>query len=139
MRYPLTFDPHPQPADLDVLDEGISTFAMQQRELPPIESFGYFIRDEQNQLVGGCKGNYLYGCLYVDQLWVSESLRGQGYGTKLMQAALEYAKNKGCTFATVNTMDWEALPFYQQLGFEIEYVCKGFMKEAVCYFLRKNF
>ena len=37
-------------------------------------------------------------------------------------------ENRGCTFATVNTMDWEALPFYQKLGYEVECIRDGFEK-----------
>ena len=49
----------------------------------------------------------------------------------------KFGKEKGCTFATVNTMDWEALGFYKRQGFTIEFERHGFKKESVFYFLRK--
>ena len=76
--------------------------------------------------MGGCNGMIYYGCLYVDQLWVDESLRGQGYGTQLMQVAETLGKTRGCLFATVNTMDWEGLEFYKKLGYQIEFTRRGF-------------
>lgn len=138
MPYQLSYDADPKQADLDILSQGIKTNAAQKRDLPPIENFAYFLRDEQNNIIGGCNGAIFYGCVFVDQLWLSEHLRGQGYGTKLMQAALTYGKEKGCTFATVNTMDFEALGFYQKLGFEVELARKGFMQNSIFYFLRKE-
>jgi hypothetical protein len=32
-----------------------------------------------------------------------------------------FGKRKGMSIATVNTMDWEALGFYQKLGYQIEH------------------
>jgi len=137
--YTLSFEENPKPTDMEILSKGIMSYAATQRSLPPIETFAYYLRDEQDNIIGGCSGAIFYGCVYIDQLWLSEPLRGQGCGTKLMQAALAYGKEKGCTFATVNTMDWEALGFYQKLGFEVEPARTGFMKDSIFYFLRKDF
>ena len=112
--------------------------AKQQQGLDPLQFFAFFVRDKQNKIIGGCNGSTLHGGLYIDQLWVDESIRHQHYGTQLMQAAEQFGKEKGCTFATVNTMSWEAPEFYKKLGFEIEFVRHGFMHGATFYFLRKS-
>ena len=77
--------------------------------------------------------------MYVDQLWVDESLRGKGYGTRLMQAAEELGKKKKCISAAVNTMSWEALDFYKKLGYHVEFERHGVAKNSIFYFLRKDF
>lgn len=56
-----------------------------------------------------------------------------------MLAAEKFGKENGCTFAAVNTMDWEALDFYKTLGYEVEFERHGFQKDSIFYFLRKNF
>ena len=89
-------------------------------------------------LTGRCNGNTLYGSLYIDQLWVTESLRNIGYGAELINAAEQFGKDKGCTFATVNTMDWEALEFYKKMGYGIEFERHGYSKNSTFYFLRKS-
>jgi ribosomal protein S18 acetylase RimI-like enzyme len=109
-----------------------------KRNLKPIRSFGYFIKDEAGKIVAGCNGNILYGCLYVDTLWVDQALRGQGSGTKLMEAAESLGKESECNFMAVNTMDWEALDFYKNLGFYVELERRGFDKDSIFYFLRKD-
>jgi ribosomal protein S18 acetylase RimI-like enzyme len=57
---------------------------------------------------------------------------------KLIHAAEELALERKSTFMTVSTMDWEALPFYQKIGYEIEFVREGFEKDSKMFFLRKN-
>ena len=113
--------------------------ANREKGLGSIEFFAFFIRDENNKICGGCNGDILYGCLYISTLWVERSLRGKGYGTELMLSAEKLGKEKGCLFSAVNTMDWEALGFYQKLGYQIEFERHGFLKDSVFYFLRKNF
>lgn len=80
----------------------------------------------------------MYGCLYIDSLWVDEALQGKGYGTQLMQRVEALAKESHCHFMAVNTFDWEALDFYKKLGFYIEFERNGFDKDSIFYFLRKN-
>jgi ribosomal protein S18 acetylase RimI-like enzyme len=139
MIYQLSFESNPHQNDIQTLGAAIMKQATQKKGFDPLDFFAFFIRDNQNTIIGGCNGNTLYGCLYIDQLWVSDSIRNQGLGTELIKAALQYGKEKICTFATVNTMDWEALGFYQKLGFKIEFERHGFLKDSVFYFLRKEF
>jgi len=139
MKYNIAFEAHPKDEDLHVLTEGITDYAEQQRDHKPIQQFAFFIRDEHQRIKGGCNGAMYYGCIYIDQLWVAKELRHQGFGSKLMLAAENLGKDNGCLFATVNTMEWEALDFYIQLGYEIEFQRRSFLQGAVLYLLRKNF
>lgn len=103
-----------------------------------MQGFAFFIRDENGKVVGGVKGSTFYGCLYTDLLWVHNDLRGQSWGTQLMALAETIGRERNCTFATVNTMDWEALPFYQKLGYQVEFIREGFRHNSKLYFLRKT-
>lgn len=139
MNYKILQEENPDPNDVQVLGDGIIAYAKQKKGMTAINVFAFFIRDENDQIVGGCKGDILYGCMFVSDLWVSEGLRNKGYGSKLMDAAEQYGKGKGCLFAAVNTMDWEALGFYKKLGFYVEFERHGFEKNSIFYFLRKDF
>lgn len=138
MTFQLFFEENPNQNDIQILIGGITDYAKQERGFDALDFFAFFIRDENDVIVGGCSGGTLYGCLHIDSLWVSDIIRNKGWGTKLMNAALTYGKEKSCDFATVNTMDWEALGFYQKLGFKIEFQRVGFHKNSVFYFLRKE-
>lgn len=126
------------PSLKDLLFNGINKEAFKAKKLPPIESFGFSVIDPKDNVLGGMTGVTYYGCLYIDMLWIDSSHRKQGIGTKLMLAAEALGKQKNCSFATVNTMDWEALSFYQKLGYSIEFSRDGYQKNSKLFLLRKS-
>lgn len=95
-----------------LLFDGLNQHGKETKGMHPIELFAISVQDDAGQTVGGAKGQTYYGCLYVDILWIKKEARGCGLGTRLMQKAESIGKATGCSFATVNTMDWEALGFY---------------------------
>ena len=138
MKYKIDFESNPKLEDTQLLCDGISEHAKSKKGHKPISFFAFFIRDENGKMVGGCNGDICYGCFFVGQLWVTEALRHQGYGTKLMTLAEDHARLNHCPFMAVNTFDWEGLAFYKKLGFHVEFERHGFDKDSVFYFLRKN-
>lgn len=132
------YEKNPNPDDIQLLNDGISAQTKQKKGMKPLDFFAFFIRDSNGNIVGGCAGDNMYGGLFVGQLWVSEPLRGKGYGTKLMLKAEALAKESKCNFIAVNTFDWEAPEFYKKLGFYVEFERKGFDQNSVFYFLRKD-
>ena len=139
MTYKIVYEANPRHEETQLLGNGIMAYAKQKMEFDPINFFAFFIRDDNNEIRGGCNGCNLYGCLYIDQLWIEESLRSKGYGTSLMETAEKWGIANGCTFSAVNTMSWEALEFYKKRGFYIEFERRGFLKDSIFYFLRKDF
>ncbi len=129
----------PTREDESALLSGICDEAYKAKGQPKIERFGAFLKDPSNKVFGGVSGAIFYGCVDIDQLWVDKTLRHQGWGTKLMDEAEKIGKQHGCTFASTRTMDWEALNFYQERGYLIDFVRDGFAKQSKMYFLRKRF
>lgn len=138
MNYKIDFNEPPKSEDIQILNDDISENAKIKKGHRPITSFAFFIRDEKANIVGGCSGDILYGQLYLGSLWITEELRHQGYGTKLMNLAENHAKKNFCRIFAVNTMDFEALDFYKKFGFYVEFERHGFDKDSVFYFLRKD-
>lgn len=118
--------------------KGINEQAVRVKRQEPMRTFGITLEDASHSILGGASGVTYYGCLYVDMLWIDDSIRQQGWGSKLMQEAEKIGIERGCTFATVNTMDWEALDFYQKLGYAIEFTRSGYKNESTLYMLRKS-
>jgi glucosamine-phosphate N-acetyltransferase len=54
---------------------------------------------------------------HIEDVVVSKEHEGRGIGFKIMQAALEYAKNQGC-YKTILDCDDKVRPFYERLGFK---------------------
>jgi ribosomal protein S18 acetylase RimI-like enzyme len=122
-----------------MLLNGINSYGREKKGMSQIELFGIFLKDIHGKRVGGLSGMFCYGCMHIDMLWIDGSVRGNGWGKKIVEEAETQALKRGCNFATLETMDWEALPFYQKLGFFIEFVRKGYQKNSTMYLLRKQF
>lgn len=122
----------------EILYQEISHNAFEVKGLPPMCPFSIFIKDQEENILGGVSGTSFYGSFYVDSLWVNKTLRHRGWGTKLMRAAEAIGKEHEAQFVTLNTMDWEALPFYQKLGYSVEFTREGYSKDSKMFMLRKN-
>lgn len=132
------FTKNPKLRDMDVLTAGLSSYANEKKGLEPAEPFAFFLKDESEKIYGGCNGVLFYGFMYLDQLWVDQSLRGQGIGSELMKKVEEYASEKKCAMITLNTMDWEALEFYKIFGFKVDFSRTGLKNDSTLYYLSKK-
>ncbi len=123
----------------EILIQEISNDAFDAKGFLPMRSFSIFIKDSEENIRGGITGTVLFGSLYVDSLWVHKNLQNQGWGSQLIHEAEKIGKEQGALFVTLNTMDWQALPFYQKLGYSIEFTRQGYSKDSKMFLLRKNF
>jgi len=77
-------------------------------------------RDDNGVMVGGVIGNRKGVWLNVDYLWVSGDVRGSGLGGQLMKAAEDEARRIGCLHALVDTFSFQARPFYEKQGYQLQ-------------------
>ena len=75
--------------------------------------------DEGGNVIGGILGGTYWGWLYVDILWVHESHRRTGIGSRLLREAEAEAIRRGCHHAHLDTMSWQAPAFYRKHGYEV--------------------
>ena len=75
--------------------------------------------DSDGTLLGGLTGYTNWEWLYVDYLWVHESQRRTGLGSRLMAAAEEEAVRRGCRWSRLYTYDFQAPGFYRKQGYEV--------------------
>ena len=64
--------------------------------------------DENKNVIAGILGGTYWGWCHIDILWFDEKFRGQGLGSKLLEAAESEAKKRGCHSVHVDTMSWQA-------------------------------
>lgn len=126
----------PAPEDIvflgDMLNQDASEFGVIS---PP---FAFFIRDDESKIIAGCNGYIVLGVIYTDQLWVHSGYRKQGFGGKLMDKVHDYGRRAGCKMATVSTMSFQARPFYEKLGYVVDFERPGYAKDSSCIFLSKR-
>lgn len=90
------------------------------------------------EFVGAIVVQLFWGQLHIKYLFVEESYRGQGIARQLMSHVLEFGKRRGCYFAFVETMSFQAPDFYQKMGFTIEFSRSGYDQNTTFHYLRKN-
>lgn len=85
---------------------------------PKREAIALLVRDEHtNEIIGGLYGEIFYRWLFIELLAIPEQARGQGTGARLMTMAEEVAREKNCVGIWLDTFDFQAPGFYQNLGF----------------------
>lgn len=89
-------------------------------------------------IVGGLIGYTHWNWLFVSHLWTDENHRGQGIGSCLMAAAEKEAIARGCLHAHCDTFDFQALPFYRKLGYQVFGSLEDYPIGHTRYFLSKR-
>jgi GNAT superfamily N-acetyltransferase len=84
-----------------------------------VESLALALRDESGAIVGGLIGELHWGWLRIGILAVAESLRGQGWGGRLLAEAERLAVEAGCHHAWLDTFSFQARPFYEMAGYRV--------------------
>lgn len=115
----LTLDEQPDQAVLQRIIDGVRAynFAVTGHQKP--QPYGVFLLDEAGTIVGGVQASLWGNAVHIDALWVEEAYRGRGHGEALMHATEAHAMAQGKKLAYVETMSFQARPFYEKLGYEV--------------------
>jgi GNAT superfamily N-acetyltransferase len=93
--------------------------------------FKSFVAENENkEIVGIASYSFIYytwvgKSLYLDDLYVKESYRGQKIGSELLKKIFEVAKTENCKRVRWQVSDWNtnAIQFYKKIGAEIDEEC----------------
>ena len=126
--------------EADVIGQGLREFNSSFFGHEKCINFAIYLKDENHQVVGGVIAWMRPGIklLFIDTIWISETLRKQGYGTQLVLAAEAEGKRQGCTHAQVETLPFQAEQFYQKLGYYRIGVVEKFYGEHDAIYMLKN-
>ncbi len=133
----ISIEQNPSLADLELIERALVQHNEACSEPRRDTMLAIFLRSPEGNIAGGLRGRTVWGWLFVAQLWVTENLRDQDYGTRLMAAAEREAKARDCHAAYVDTFDFLALDFYRKLGYEVFGTLEDFPKGHTRYFLKK--
>lgn len=135
--YETTLEHQPSVADKNHVISKLIGFNDSQAVSEGIREITLFTRC-QGELVGGLLGFTHWNWLFVKQLWVCDSVRHLGIGTELMHHAEIEATQRSCLHAHLDTFDFQALPFYEKLGYKIFGQLDDYPVGHTRYFLRKK-
>ena len=109
----------PTPDQVQYLEDRLYEFNSHVPGITDGEWLAILVRDERDRIVAGICGNTWGGCLEIRQFWVEESRRRQGLGTRLLGAAEQEARRRGCRQILLMTFSFQAPAFYAKHGFEV--------------------
>jgi GNAT superfamily N-acetyltransferase len=112
-----TVEDNPAPEALDHLKQQIVVFNSKYFELKERYPLLVSIKDDQ-QVIAGISGVTFGNWLMIDYLWVDESCRGKGLGLQLLNQMEEQAIRRGCSKALLDTLAFQAKPFYEKQGYD---------------------
>ena len=136
-RLRLSSEPNPNTTDVGIVERGLFQFEENRLGSPEHAHFAIFLRDDLGQIQGGVDGHVMWHRLFVKTLWIPETLRHQGLGTRLMHAAEEEAKQRQCRSVWLTALGDRALHFYTRLDYTIFGVLEDYVKGQSLYSLQK--
>ena len=94
---------------------------------------------DASETLGGLWGWTSFSFLHIDLLFIPESMRGAGLGSKLIYMAEEEAIERGCRGAWLDTFSFQARGFYEKLGYSLFGSIDDYPPGHSRFFLRKTF
>ncbi|WP_285777788.1 GNAT family N-acetyltransferase [Microtetraspora sp. NBRC 13810] len=99
------------------LDDELTAFNEAAIGVPYGDSFSVKVTDASGDLVGGLTAWTWGGFCGISMLWVREDSRGDGWGSRLLQAAEAEAVRRGCDRVAVSSFTFQAPGFYRRHGY----------------------
>jgi GNAT superfamily N-acetyltransferase len=108
--------------------EVINTVELMEKDgFGPNPIFGFFVAESENTIVGISLYYWRYSTwkgkrLYLEDLVVSESVRGQGTGKLLFDRTMKHAVDEDCSGMIWQVLDWNepAINFYKKYGSKLD-------------------
>jgi GNAT superfamily N-acetyltransferase len=139
MNFSITVSDQPDAAARTAIARGLGAYNRQQTRTDDYRPLAALLTNSDSDVVGGLWGNTAYGWLFVELLFVPETLRGQRIGTELMQRAEREAMKRGCHSAWLDTFQFQARGFYERNGYACFGELEDFPRGQSRYFMKKGF
>jgi len=115
----ITLTDTPDPRLEEVLATGLAEYNATQVGLRDWRALAVAVHDpDSGELVGGLLGRTSLGLFFLDLFCLPEQYRGSGIGSRALRMAEEEAFRRGCSAATLVTVNFQAPEFYARHGWE---------------------
>ena len=128
----------PADASTQAINRGLRSFNVHHMVPVDADRFNVVLRADDGTIAGGALCEVRWHWMFVDTLWVDESLRGTGFGSALLAAAEGEARRRGCTRAHLDTISFQARPFYEKLGWRLFGTLEDYPPGHTKYYLQKD-
>ena len=131
-------DENPRSEDFRRIVDGVRSFNRERTGEEWPRPVAYYFRDHERQIIAGVQGTLWGRSMHIDALWVDEEHRGNGHGAVLMKAIEGYAAAHAHPLVYLETTSFQALPFYEGLGYRIFGELPRINEGHTLYFLAKE-
>lgn len=128
----------PDEALLALLEQKIDDFNAEHWEVKQRFPLAVSVKDDAGELIAGAAGRTFGKWLLLDNLWVSPVLRGQGMGQKILLKLEQAARERGCEFVLLDTLNFQARPFYENNGYQLQWTQEQYPSTGCKYFMTKS-
>jgi len=128
----------PEQELIDFLDRKIADFNWANWEVSERKPLAIQIKDDKGNVIAGSSARTFGKWLLINTLWVDESLRGKQVGSKILNELESTAKARGCTLSMLDTLNFQAKPFYEKYGYQTKWVQENYPKTGCKYFMVKE-
>ena len=104
--------------DIDEIHQMLKLYNSCNREPSEKIPLGVFYEDESGRKLAGLTGETFGNWLCIKYLFVVDTLRKQGIGTKIVLSAEDEARKRNCKYVFVDTFSFQAPKFYEKLGYK---------------------
>src|SRR5574344_385213 len=123
----------------NIIDVEFNKFAIKNNIACNYMSFK-FVAKENEKIIGILSGHSYYNEVHISELIVLEQYRNKHIGTKLLETAESYYKDKGFQHINLSTYAFQAPEFYKKCGFQVEFIRENKENPKLTkYFLVKYF
>ena len=116
----------------------IRAYNRSNREPSKSEPLNIYLEDEYGNLVAGMVAETFGNWLEIEYLYVSDDLRGQGIGSKILEMAENESRNRGCKYSFVDTFNFQAPKFYKKHGYKEVFALKKYTYTGERYYYTKE-
>lgn len=101
------------------------------------QPLGFKYLDKHGALVAGISAYVFGNWLLISWLWCDESARGNGLASALLTSLENAAIEQGAVQAQLDTLDFQAKPFYEKRGYHVKYQLDNYPRNGTRYFMEK--
>ena len=129
---------NPEQELIDYLNKQISDFNWANWEVSERIPLAVQIKSDEGEVIAGAAARSFGNWLLLDTLWVSDELRGQNIGSKILKEVEALGKKRGCIKCLLDTLNFQAMPFYEKHGYKTEWIQPNYPKTGCKYFMVKE-
>ncbi len=133
----MIFDKAPTSDDADFVNSKLEEYTNSFLK-DDYEEFSIVIKNEIGLVIAGITGFTVWERAGVNTLWVAESHRGNGVGTKLLAQFEKKASERGSRQIETNSMSFQGIGFFEKNGYKVFGTLDNYPAGHYCNFYTKE-